>query len=422
MKILALGIGQNNFLTQLYGGIKDQDNSIHFSVNNHYPPSEDFEYYNLDIFDHIYQSNKYIYSKKELFFGAFKVLFYTLFWKFLFYEVRTNKKIKLKSYFIKQVLDFLFCEKIIKKQNYDICQFHYCTSHNLELMKYIPKKVKIICSFWGADLYHHNDIDNVKKVSIYLKRANIVTTHTPKMGELLIKKFGNNLQAKLSFLLFTQSKEIYNYIDKYKTDKEQQQNFKKKLGINQNNIVITVSYRASKFANHLYILPELEKLPSALKKKITVVVPLTYGRDETYIQEVEDHLRSMSIQNIVSIHDYLSQKEIALLRLITDIQIQMIATDALSASVTELMYTGNCLIAADWLPYNIFKDKGLQFGTVNDFDGLPQKLTFLIENLEEYKKQCTGNKSKIENNFFPEHTSQKWRELFYEVTNNTNKK
>ena len=82
---------------------------------------------------------------------------------------------------------------------------------------------------------------------------------------------------------------------------------------------------------------------------------MTYGLTAEYLNQIIDHLKKTGLSYII-LSDFLTKKEVAKLRLITDIAINISISDAYSASVQEQIYAENIVITGNWLPYDYLKE------------------------------------------------------------------
>lgn len=414
--ILSLGLSQSNFLIQLYSEIKKIDNSFVFDVDDFQDISKGAIANEITIFEnqHHFFSTKY--STKKLMTAFFSIIFKPFFWRVLFYEIGKVKTIKAYRGVIKgQLRNKHIVDKLISPMNHDILHFHYCTPFNLRFVHYLPKKTKVVCSFWGSDLYRVVGKKREFYVSKALNRANAITIQTQEMGVDLMNKFGAHLEPKITYAQFALEPRIYELMDYYSERKEDVSSFKTQLGIPLENQIIAIGYNASSSFNHMECLKAIADLPKELLRKTTIVLSLTYQRDEHYVASLKRNVESLKDIHTVLLHDFLAHDDIAKLRLLTDIQIQMPVSDALSGSVTEVLYAGNVVIAADWLPYAIFKRKGVTLDMVSDFKGLAILLPEIIKNLNTYKERNSNNASAIRNHFFPNETSKAWIEMYHKL-------
>jgi hypothetical protein len=414
--ILSLGLGQSNFLNQLYGALKKEDASLRFSIDRVYDISEGKRQPKNELFEQEYDFSGEEYAPSTRFVSTLKILFQLFFWRSLFFELKHKRSFTtVKRHYLTRMIYQSAVDKKILPLNHDIYHFHYCTPYNLRYLFHLPRSAKVICSFWGSDLYRNRDERTLFYVKNALERANVISIQTPEMGEALLKRYGEKLRPKLRFALFAQEVAIYDKIDVLQKSPDRLAAFKTKLGIPQTNTVIAVGYSATSAFHHIEVLKTIQKLPPDVLENLTVVLSLTYQREANYLRELQAFCDTVRSFQIVQLHNFLNFEEVAALRVITDIQIQMPVSDALSGSVTEVLYAENVVIAGDWLPYAIFERRKISFYKVSGYLELEKLLPRIVKDLRLVKLKNVGNKAGIRAYFFPETTSRAWLKIYRDI-------
>ena len=403
-KILVLGIGQSNFLNQLYENLVIANSSFVIDIDGYRDISKgknvSFQYNNYFDFKNVRI------RKIALLRSAFQLLLRDIFWKIVFFEMTQGLTFKK---FIDLIKDYsrikYVAENLINSKSYQVFHFHFCTPENLKYLYFLSKNAKSICSFWGSDLLRMTGVANVFYVELALQKASVITVQTRELAEILFCKYGRCFTKKTQCLPFTISTKIYDSIDQYKSEYKIVEGFKVKYNIPIDKKVIAISHNAFKENNHIEVLEELRKLPDFIKKEIIIVLPLSYGGNDKYIEE----LKSITIEDIkiVLILDYLDSEETALLRLSTDIMIQMPISDALSGTMTEVLYAGNKVIAGSWLPYGLLRRNGIVFFEINSFSDLVPAIIGVLSST-----QTNNNDLIIKSLLFPNTTTPLWNNLF----------
>jgi hypothetical protein len=417
IKVLSLGSGQANFLGQLYSEIKLQANNISFDIDGLKKFSDKVDNNEKIAFDHFFDFKRNITTSDRL-----RCLVKVIFNKVVFISLvniilfETNKLKKVGD----KLLDFLTAkavvDKYLKKSNYDVFHFQFCIPPNLIYLYFLPKNKKIICSLWGSDLLRRSGANDYYLQLEALKRASIITTQSPELGEVILAKFGRSLKPKIRHALFSIEPRLYNLIDCYRNSKTHITAFQERMGISS-SYIITVGHNASFFNNHLQILEQLNTLDKEIKGKLVCILPFTYGAsDNSYIDKVDEFCKRMDFKCIL-LQDYLSWDDMALLRLSTDIMIHMPESDAMSGAATEAMYAGSLLITGAWLPYGNFRRSGLSFLEIKAFDDLPAIITQYITGNSLYNESAAvQNQENIKKYFFPAATVRPWINIYHELT------
>jgi|GEM_PF-904807 len=160
---------------------------------------------------------------------------------------------------------------------------------------------------------------------------------------------------------------------------------KKMFGFEEKAFVITCGHNASQFQEHLKIIDQLIENQLELPPSYILVFPVTYGGSKNYILKIKDKLQKSGLKHKL-IEEYLTDEKIALLRLATDIFIQVQKTDAFSGSMREHLFAQNIVITGDWLPYQSLSNEGIYFKTISDLNQLGGMVTNVIKNYEEFKQ------------------------------------
>lgn len=411
IKVLILGNSQSNFLNQLYSQIKKRDNSFDFFVNNYWdlskgevnfltlPYNSFFDFKNQPI-------SKWKHLKSFVQFSCTR-----FFWKIIFFEISQNSNLrKIKDI----ILDFskakYRAKEYIDPLQMDLIHFHFCVPQNLQEIFFINPKTKIICSFWGSDLLRFTGVSNVFYVGRALKRANSITIQTLELAEILYSKYGRNFKMKTEILRFNLGIEILEEIDLNRGNEKLINQFKERYKIPLDKTQISLGHNSFSENNHLLMIDEIRKLPKKISDNLVFVLHLGYGGEINYIKKlIELALHEQNIELIV-INQFFDAKEIALLRLSTELFIHMPTTDALSAAMTEVLYAGNIVITGAWLPYGILKRNGIFFYEIEEFYELKPMLISILKNSSALKKY--HNRELIRNFLLPGVTTPKWIQLF----------
>ena len=414
LRILILGIGQSNFLNQLYASIhhfKGED-KFDFSINSYREfskKSPDLTFLPYEQFlDFQFENPSQIKFKKAL----FKFSKTKFFWKSLFcYLVQGLSWRDIKRKLGDLAKTKFVVDNEITPLDFDIIHFHYCIPENLSPIYFFNRKAKVICSFWGSDLLRSDGVENYFFVRAALERADKITVQTMEMAELLFCKFGRKFKDKLKTLRFTLSKDIFNEINDCKTDSELISRFKKKFAIPEDKLIIALGHNGFSQNNHVLMLNEIAKLSDKEMEYFHFIIHASYGANQAYLTS----LKERNISNLNIITEFFDPKEIALLRLSTDLLVQMPTTDALSAAMTEILYCGNSVVCGAWLPYGFLRRKGVNYYELEDFADLKQFLLFFKQKLETIKLDNIENKNLIIANLFPEVTTPEWIKLFKDI-------
>ena len=111
-------------------------------------------------------------------------------------------------------------------------------------------------------------------------------------------------------------------------------------------------------------------MPNSLKEQVVLVLHVSYGRREEYLAILKQKVDSSINLSFILLEEFMNPDEIAKLRLVTDIMIHAPISDALSATMLEVLYAGNKVIAGGWLPFGILSRNQIVYHAFNDFEEL----------------------------------------------------
>ncbi|OEY71666.1 glycosyltransferase family protein [Salegentibacter salarius] len=408
-KVLILGINQSNFLDPLYSSIAKKNSNLNFSLNSYRQIKNGTAKFN---YAKVYNTELIKLSNFSFFKAVMRFSFTKLFWQILLFELsRRSSFSKMK----KQIKDFSICkfkvDKYLIPNNFDIYHFHFCIPENLIPIYFLPKEAKIICSFWGSDLLRRTGLSNVFYVSKALKRAKSITTQTVDLSQILLAKYGREFEKKINVVPFILDRSIFDQIDIIKEKKAQINTFKSSYGIDLEKIVIAIGHNGFEENNHLRIIDELEKLPEGLLVNCTFVLHISYGGNSYYHEKLNAKTKESHL-NFILIEKFFEVKEMAILRLATDVLIQAPITDALSAAMTEVLYSENTVITGGWLPYDILFRNDINIYSFDFFHQLGPRLSEILKGFEKLKSKNTDNPRKIRKLLLSESITDEWGHLF----------
>jgi len=244
-----------------------------------------------------------------------------------------------------------------------------------------------------------------------LERADIITVQSSEMREIVLSKFGRPLKNKIVIIKFSLDRRVFDEISFM--DKSKQLLFQQKNKIPHDKTKIVIGHNSSRYNNHVDILDSLDL--SIFKNDVHFLFPYAYGLadedKEKYKKEIEASLNRQHYK-YTFLEEYFDYENLALLRLSSDLMIHLPESDALSGTVTELMYAGNLLVTWKWLPYRPFEEAGLYFKSIDSYDQLTDLIRKIVHNIDLEKEKCKSNKTGIELNFFPKVTGRQWAELY----------
>lgn len=376
-KILVTGIGQANFLNQLFEKVKSPGITID-AVNLKFH-SESQEAKSKLVFDNIYN---YKFPVKVL--DIFLIIQFKCFWSsFLLIFIENGLKgfNQIKSLLARHLMHYRYA-LFVGKNNYSVINHHFLSSNNCIYLLYLQRSTrsKIMISFWGSDLFRTcSTYDNYIKRQV-LNRSSAITVATPEMKYIVCAKYGFDYFDKLFINKFINSGEYFTAFDRISEKwniEDRKLNF---LNVDKQKIVIAYGHSASKEDNYEQFLFELLKCDVDILKRLHILFTLTYGPDKAYLcQKIKDLLQDTSITFTI-LDEFLDFEELVLYKSCVDAFIFAPVSDALSGNLTEYFYHGIPVFTGAWLPYKEFTNYGIKFYQFNYFSDLRT----IINNIDKY--------------------------------------
>ncbi|MDD7795331.1 glycosyltransferase [Clostridium sp. 'White wine YQ'] len=291
---------------------------------------------------------------------------------------------------------------------YDIIHIHFLAPFYGQVFNEIREKcTKLIVTVWGSDFYRTISEDKKYQEKIIEVADNINFGNGDTLKEF-DNFYNNRYSQKLSVCRFGLIQ--LDYIKRFM--KEGKDKIKKELKCPQNSIIITCGHNASPAQNHILLIESLIRIKDKLPDRCYFLFPMTYG-DGDIVNKVSEKLCESGLKYMI-LDEFLSDEDVAKLRVISDIMIHVQTTDQLSGSMQEYLYAGNVVITGSWLPYEIFKNKDVYLLEVNRVEDVGEKVIYAIENLEKLIVNCEENKEKIWNMTSWKKVIDTWRNVYKE--------
>lgn len=262
-----------------------------------------------------------------------------------FCEFRTSfwAKLFLIRTIIQPLYEWYHLYMFLKTANikYDIIHYKWLRPGIIILPRFIKKYTKrIIATPWGGEFEHQTLFFSKRLYTQALKKflnAIDITTYTTDESLKQISSL-NIKHSKVRFLTYGSS--ITSELIKLKTEEGKSES-KLKLGLQTDEIVIAIGYSGKDLHQHIRVIKELGKSKEieSWKDRLLLLLPMTYGRIESYVAEVEKVLIDYNFKYKI-LTSNLSDKEVARLRNACDIMIQASSFDGLSSSIRETIIAG----------------------------------------------------------------------------------
>lgn len=265
---------------------------------------------------------------------------------------------------------------------------------------------KLVLSFWGSDLLR-NSFRGLYRLRKYICMTDLVTFDNLDLQERFHQVYGKIYKGKQECAYFGVS--ILDEIDTLHRQLTKQE-LREEMGIPQNCCCVAVGYNGGIPQQHIKVLESVERLPKEQKDSIYILLQMTYGGTDGYKKSVIEKIKSMNLPYKLFL-EFLPEREVAKIRIVTDVYINAQTTDAFSGSVCENLYCGNAVINAEWLMYRELKDKDIHCLTFSGFDELSEILRKYLAG--DVLIDTKGNKEKIADLRSWRECGKRWMSLLY---------
>ena len=255
-------------------------------------------------------------------------------------------------------------KQISKSYHFEVVNIHFPLQDYFFAMP-LFKKISnyIVLTPWGSDVYRSSKIGRLLLRRVFNKSDYICGT-----GNRFSQDVGRIFRVpKERFVNLDIGSETIDYITEYK-DKIDKNKARELLGISC-EYAITCGYNAHKAQNHLSIIDSIFKVKKQLPEKTTLLFPLTYPKDESYINAIKQRTWELGM-DAVFFETYLTVEKLFLMRQATDMFIHVQNTDANAASVQEYLLLSKNVINGVWLRYGELETNTIPYHLVSSLDDL----------------------------------------------------
>lgn len=417
--ILITGIGQTNYLFQLYGNIVPKLRTINFNSINLKglevleTKNKSEKIFNLN-FQYKYDSVPALKSLK----GFFKIIRTPYFWRdhrIMFADLGWNYFRKCLFLSKQHVHAYYYAKFIDQNTKTDVIHHHFLNHKQGLFIKYLTKKYKIILTYWGSDIFRISNLQDHEIQKVLLPLGNIITTATPEMKFAVLNRFGNDFSEKIKIVRFIIDETFFQQADKFLKSDNWKRDFMNELSIPDNKIIILYGHNAFKENNHAKFIEALKKLPLETISNFHIIFPLTYGNSaDDHISWIKENTFAIPT-GFTLIETFMDWEMSAKIKIVSDVYIHAPTTDGLSAFLTEYFYTSKISIVGGWLPYKTFTDMGIKYLEFENFAKLENILINLNFHVKTFKNQDNNNREIVLNNFSIDKSAAKWENIFKEL-------
>lgn len=410
--IFIVGQEFSTYVSRLYDKISESNHAYNFLSEWQKSFSESPVFSDSDVIEKVPLK---AYGLGNILKALLLILFSPYIYKDIFFILFFNRLGGARSLFRIHWEPAIMLTGVLTQKDINVVHVHFVDNLNVRYLKYLPSRIKVVCTFWGSDLFMSRSLWEHYYQCKSITKADIITVTTPEMEMVIASKFGQEAVAKIRNTTFMLSPELFQLIDAHKLTDDKEavlKTFRSKFGIPDNKIIIAIGNNARLENNHLQILTELTALSPEAKQRLFLVIPASYGNSSSeYFTEVILLAGKTGIPHLF-IKDFLPDAEIAHLRLITDIYLHLPIDDALSGTAIEFMYAGKIFITGGWLPYSLFRRHGLHYHQINNFSEINNTLENILSDIKNHTERSARNIPIIRNTLHPDKVVSGWIDMY----------
>jgi len=343
----------------------------------------------------------------------------------IFFNYLFRLRLKALSNYLSSEAEEKIYSRLMKSvfEGYDVFHFQYVAPEFLTPLKYVDRIKVSILTFWGSDLFQTTGLENYRKQIEAFEKADLITINTSEMQYVFASKFGGKFMPKVRTAYFILSEAKFDMIDSCR-NYDTISDFKKKYGIPQEKKILTIGYSASSKQKHVEILKILNRLDNDTKKKMHIVIPMTYGlqfESTDYLDEVISIAEQSDIGTTV-LTEYIIGEDLTKFTIASEIKLNLRDSDMMNASLIESLTAGNIVINGAWLPYGKLRRLGVHYHEIEKLEDLTEKIPDILGNFESEKDRTKDNNRIIRKFFSEKNLVKDWIELYDEAKNEILKK
>ncbi len=285
----------------------------------------------------------------------------------------------------------LKCVALVNQmEDFDVCHIMFMSQYACLVAKMCERKFRLlVANFFGTDFYKASAVMRLEQ-KMLLESADSILVTIDKM-KYEISEMYPEFQEKIHAVYF-ESPVLHILKNNQVVDGDISQVLE---GLADDKIVIAAGYKGGTHQQHEMFIRALNNCDKRIRNQVTVIFMMTYGLTEEYESYIRSQLECAGFDSII-VKDFLTDKEMVLLRRRIDIFVNMVLTDAFNAAIQESLYCQTVVFCGSWLNYPALKQEQAYIIEFADESELSHKLEAVAENLTAYKEKSAGNPQVIE--------------------------
>lgn len=308
---------------------------------------------------------------------------------------------------IEKFKNLYLCSLYFKKAGvkYDVINMQYVeVSYFRQLWLIKDIREKLILSFWGSDLLRlpNRDIQDLRKL-LQIVGCKFITFDNIDLSDIFERYFQ---KCKIPGKVIMLPLPLLDEIDDISLDYQVTE-----TDLPRNEIVIAIGYNGCEAQQHIKAIEALRRIKHSYRDRILITLQMSYGGDSEYVSLCRKKCMESGLRFQI-IADYMTEKDVAILRKRADIFINCQTTDAFAGSFCEYLYAGTLVLNAKWLHYQEVDKFAISCVEFEKFDELPVIVEKYMDNPDSYHIDFEANKETVRKLRSVESCKKQWQQLF----------
>ncbi|WP_221074094.1 glycosyltransferase [Agarivorans aestuarii] len=272
-----------------------------------------------------------------------------------------SKLANLNKFFL---LIMMYMNILFFQRYYDYISIQFVRNVFFYLLKlpFINKR-KFVISIWGSDILESET--PLSNINYILDSSHKITCATDVV-KLRVERLTKTKVCIIKYGLQP--------LENIRASTLKKADAKREFGISPSTLTIAIGYNGSSRQKHIECVDSLLKgFDTNELNDITLIFPISYGRNENHISALKKHCSNHNL-NSLFIDDFLSDHEMANLRICSDIFVNVQPTDMFSGAMQEHIYAGSRVICGEWLEYPDIKSNGITVETISSISELARSI------------------------------------------------
>jgi Glycosyl transferase 4-like len=249
--------------------------------------------------------------------------------------------------------------------DFDAVNIHYADPIYSYLVASLKRRGKrLVTSIWGSDFLRASS-SALHNLGLTFAASDVVTSNNPEIMEKIVAHYPSISERARIVPFGLGSLDVITKLQRSESFEES----RRKFAIPPGKLAVTCGYNAIREQCHSLMIDALSRLSDSIKSRFFVLLPMTYPDNPEYRAEIKNAIQATGIEFRI-LEERMSPDDVARLRIVSDYAVNMQTTDSLSASIQEHLFAGSSVIVANWLPYGVLEQMGIQLQRVDDAAGI----------------------------------------------------